>query len=38
MTWIGVLRGWTPWLAAATPSLAYLLMSMAAVAWLVRYR
>ena len=35
---VGVLRGWTPWLAAATPSLAYLLMSMAAFAWLVRYR
>jgi lipopolysaccharide export system permease protein len=35
---IGVLRGWTPWLAAATPSLVYLAMSMAAFAWLVRYR
>jgi lipopolysaccharide export system permease protein len=35
---IGVLRGWTPWLAAAAPSLAYLLLSMAAFAWLVRYR
>jgi lipopolysaccharide export system permease protein len=35
---IGVLRGWTPWIAAATPSLLYLLMSMAAFAWLVRYR
>lgn len=35
---IGLLRGWTPWLAAATPSLVYLLLSMAAFAWLVRYR
>ncbi len=35
---IGMLRGWTPWIAAATPSLAYLLLSMAAFAWLVRYR
>lgn len=35
---IGLLRGWTPWVAAATPSGLYLLMSMAAFAWLVRYR
>jgi len=35
---IGLLRGWTPWLAAAAPSLIYLLLSMAAFAWLVRYR
>jgi lipopolysaccharide export system permease protein len=35
---IGLLRGWTPWVAAAAPSLLYLLMSMAAFAWLVRYR
>jgi lipopolysaccharide export system permease protein len=35
---IGMLRGWTPWVAAATPSLTYLLLSMAAFAWLVRYR
>ncbi len=35
---VGMLRGWTPWVAAAAPSLAYLLMSMAAFAWLVRYR
>jgi len=34
----GNLQGWTPWVAAAVPSLAYLLMSMAAFAWLVRYR
>ena len=35
---IGMLRGWTPWVAAASPSLAYLLLSMAAFGWLVRYR
>jgi lipopolysaccharide export system permease protein len=35
---VGVLRGWTPWVAAATPGLIYLLMSLAAFAWLVRYR
>ena len=35
---IGLLRGWTPWIAAATPSLIYLMLSMAAFAWLVRYR
>jgi len=35
---IGLLRGWTPWVAAATPSLLYLALSMAAFAWLVRYR
>ncbi|MDE2367590.1 MAG: LPS export ABC transporter permease LptG [Burkholderiales bacterium] len=35
---IGVLSGWTPWFAAAAPSLIYLLLSMAAFAWLVRYR
>jgi lipopolysaccharide export system permease protein len=35
---IGLLRDWTPWVAAATPSLLYLFMSMAAFAWLVRYR
>jgi lipopolysaccharide export system permease protein len=35
---IGLLRGWTPWVAAASPGLAYLLLSMAAFAWLVRYR
>jgi lipopolysaccharide export system permease protein len=35
---IGVLRDWTPWVAAAVPSLAYLLMSLAAFWWLVRYR
>ncbi|MDT7834752.1 LPS export ABC transporter permease LptG [Aquabacterium sp. OR-4] len=35
---LGMLRHWTPWLVAATPSLLYLLLSMAAFAWLVRYR
>ncbi len=35
---IGMLRGWTPWVAAASPGLMYLLLSMAAFAWLVRYR
>jgi lipopolysaccharide export system permease protein len=35
---IGLLRGWTPWVAAATPGGLYLLLSMAAFAWLVRYR
>ena len=35
---VGNLQGWTPWLAASIPSLVYLLMSMAAFAWLVRYR
>jgi lipopolysaccharide export system permease protein len=35
---LGVLRDWTPWMAAAVPSLVYILMSMAAFAWLVRYR
>jgi lipopolysaccharide export system permease protein len=35
---IAMLRGWTPWIAAAAPSLLYLLMSMAAFTWLVRYR
>ena len=35
---IGMLRGWTPWIVAATPSFIYLLMSLAAFGWLVRYR
>jgi len=35
---VGVLSGLTPWAVAAAPSLLYLLMSMAAFAWLVRYR
>ncbi len=35
---LGVLRQWTPWLAAAAPSGLYLLISMGAFAWLVHYR
>ncbi len=35
---LGLLRQWTPWLVAASPGLLYLLLSMAAFAWLVRYR
>ena len=35
---LGVLRDWTPWLVAAAPSTLYLLLSLGAFAWLVRYR
>jgi lipopolysaccharide export system permease protein len=35
---VGLLYNWAPWLAAATPSVVYLLMSLSAFAWLVRYR
>lgn len=35
---LGLLRDWTPWVAAAAPSALYLLLSMAAFSWLVRYR
>jgi len=35
---IGLLRAWTPWIVAATPSLIYLFLSLAAFTWLVRYR
>jgi lipopolysaccharide export system permease protein len=35
---IGMLSNWTPWIVAAAPSLLFLLMSLAAFAWLVRYR
>jgi lipopolysaccharide export system permease protein len=35
---IGMLRDWTPWVVAAAPSLLFLLLSLAAFAWLVRYR
>jgi lipopolysaccharide export system permease protein len=35
---IGLLNGWVPWAAAASPSLLFLALSMAAFAWLVRYR
>jgi lipopolysaccharide export system permease protein len=35
---LGLLKQWTPWLVAATPSLLYLGLSLAAFSWLVRYR
>jgi lipopolysaccharide export system permease protein len=35
---IGLLSGWAPWAAAASPSLLFLALSMGAFAWLVRYR
>ncbi len=35
---VGLLNSWTPWVVAATPSFIYLLLSMAAFTWLVRYR
>ena len=35
---LGLLRNWTPWIVAATPSALFLLLSMAAFAWLVRFR
>ena len=35
---LGLLNDWTPWVAAAAPSLLYLMMSMGAFAWLVRFR
>lgn len=35
---IGLLNGWTPWIVAAAPSVLFMLLSMAAFAWLVRYR
>ena len=35
---LGMLNGWSPFLVAAVPSLLFLLMSLAAFAWLVRYR
>ena len=35
---LGLLKNWTPWAVAAAPSLLYLLLSLAAFAWLVRYR
>ncbi len=35
---VGLLRDWIPWVAAAVPSLVYLALSLAAFAWLVRYR
>ena len=35
---LGLLRNWSPWVVAAAPNLVYLLLSLAAFAWLVRYR
>jgi lipopolysaccharide export system permease protein len=35
---LGLLHDWTPWIAASVPSLVYLLLSMSAFWWLVRYR
>jgi lipopolysaccharide export system permease protein len=35
---IGMLQDWTPWVVAAGPSLLFLLLSLAAFTWLVRYR
>jgi len=35
---IGLLSNWTPWLVASAPSALYLLLSMAAFSWLVRYQ
>ena len=35
---VGLLRNWTPWMAAAIPSLVYLGLSLAAFFWLIRYR
>jgi lipopolysaccharide export system permease protein len=35
---LGMLRSWTPWLVATAPSLLFLLLSLAAFSWLVRYR
>jgi len=35
---LGLLRDWTPWIVAATPSALYMLLSFAAFSWLVRYR
>jgi lipopolysaccharide export system permease protein len=35
---IGLLRGWTPWIVAAMPSTLFMLLSLAAFGWLVRYR
>ena len=33
-----LLRDWVPWVTAAAPSALYLLLSMAAFSWLVRYQ
>lgn len=38
MSHLGLLQDWTPWVAASVPSVFYLLLSLAAFSWLVRYR
>ncbi|MEO6363578.1 MAG: LPS export ABC transporter permease LptG [Caldimonas sp.] len=35
---LGLLGNWTPWLVAATPGAVYMLLSLAAFSWLVRFR
>jgi lipopolysaccharide export system permease protein len=35
---VGLLQNWTPWMVAAVPSVFYLLLSMGAFTWLIRYR
>jgi len=35
---LGVLRDWTPWIVASAPSALYLLLSLGAFGWLVRFR
>ena len=35
---VGLLQDWTPWVVAAAPGLVYLMLSLAAFWWLVRYR
>jgi lipopolysaccharide export system permease protein len=35
---LGLLRDWTPWMVAAAPSAIYLMLSLLAFTWLVRYR
>ena len=35
---LGLLRNWTPWIVAAAPGALFLLVSLAAFSWLVRYR
>lgn len=37
-THVGLLREWSPWVAASLPSAVYLLLSLAAFVWLVRFR
>ena len=35
---LGLLGNWTPWIVAAAPGALYLMVSLAAFVWLVRYR